>query len=173
MRTIVMFGGVVSCLVVACATGIPSTTESSTKDGGIVFKGDSGAPHPGHDSGTQKQGNDSGTRTCDGTLCSDQCVDTTSDPNHCGTCGKTCAATETCTAGACVSTTTSNEPPVGSCGHSLCTAGGPLAEGCDTEGCNVVICDPSYLGDSFCCDTSWDAQCVQEVTDYCAPYACN
>jgi hypothetical protein len=152
----------------ACATGVQSA-DALHKDGGVLFK--DGAPS--HDGATPPQ-DDGGTPTCTtGTLCGAACVDTQSDPNNCGGCGVPCAPTETCQLGACTpSSSGSNEPPVGTCAHSLCTAGSMLSEGCDPAGCSIVICDPSYLADTFCCDTSWDSTCVSEVTTYCAPYAC-
>ena len=105
-----------------------------------------------------------------GTLCSGSCVDTSSDNSNCGKCGTTCTSSQTCTSGKC--TTTSNAPPQGSCKHSLCSSGSALSEGCDTDGCTVIICDPYYLDDSVCCTSSWDSVCEQEVTDYCSPYSC-
>ncbi|HEY1954116.1 MAG TPA: hypothetical protein VGH28_00840 [Polyangiaceae bacterium] len=168
---------VISGLVVACATGTygPGDTNSSHGDGGIISKGDSGTPK-GQDAGT-KPVVDSGNPqppTCNGTMCGADCVDTSSDPNNCGACGNPCDLSSTCTGGQCVpNQTQSGEPPVGTCGHSLCTSGNALIEGCDPAGCNTVICDPQYLDDEYCCDTSWDSQCIDEVNQYCAPYSCN
>lgn len=176
MRAVVFISGLF--LVVGCATGQPATDlVAAHKDGGIIAKGDGGFTH---DSGTtQPQPTDDAggsQTTCTGTICGGQCVDTTSDPANCGTCGLACASGETCSNGQCTgggSTTTSNAPPQGTCSHALCTSGAYLDEGCDTAGCTIIICDPSYLGDSYCCTTSWDTQCEQEVTTYCSPYSCN
>lgn len=169
-----------SGLVVACATGTygPGDTSSSHKDGGgIISKGNDGGTN-NNDSGFQPPpGDDSGSNQnpCNGTMCGSDCVDTSSDPLNCGACGMTCDTSSTCTGGQCVpnQTQTGNEPPVGSCAHSLCASGNYLDEGCDTAGCTTVICDPSYLGDNYCCDTSWDTTCIDEVNSYCTPYSCN
>jgi hypothetical protein len=52
----------------------------------------------------------------------------------------------------------------GTCGHSLCTAGGPLVSSCDSERANCVaaICAPGV--DPYCCSTAWDNLCIREVT---------
>ncbi len=51
------------------------------------------------------------------------------------------------------------------CGHNLCATGAALANNCDaaTSNCVATIC----ANDPFCCSTSWDAQCVGEVTSFC------
>lgn len=171
MKTAVIISGAFAGLV-ACATGTVSTSESSIGDSGISFKGD--AAPSAHDSGSQQP--DTGTnQTCTGgqTLCGSLCVDTSSNPNNCGSCNFPCDSSSTCTAGQCVPTQqNTNEPPQGTCSHSLCSTGNYLDEGCDTQQCTVVICDIQYLGDDFCCDTDWDATCIDEVNTYCAPYSC-
>jgi len=102
---------------------------------------------------------------CQLTLCGGDCVDTTSDPNNCGTCFNVCS-------GACVNsmcdTTTTNVPPQGTCAHSLCDDSTLLASGCDGVGCTTAIC----TNDSYCCDTAWDSICISEVETYCNGYAC-
>jgi hypothetical protein len=47
----------------------------------------------------------------------------------------------------------------GSCAHSLCTTGVKLTAGCDPNGVVTTICN----ADSFCCNSSWDSYCVNEV----------
>jgi hypothetical protein len=174
MRTIGL-GIVLSFGVAACAVG------SAAGDGVVVKKGDGGTHDSGSSNNPPSSDQDSGSSQppngCTQTTCGSQCVDVTSDANNCGGCGIACATTETCSNGQCSGAqpppTTGNEPPQGTCSHSLCSSGSALDEGCDTQGCTVVICDPTYLGDDFCCTTSWDSQCAQEVTDYCSPYSCN
>ncbi len=173
MRSLIVFLSLSS--FVACAVGNPpGDLLAQHKDGGIIAKGDGGSHDPPPSTSDDAGSNNPPPSSCTGTLCGTQCIDTTSDPSNCGACGVACASTETCSNGQCApsTNTTSNAPPQGSCSHSLCTSGGALPEGCDTEGCTVVICDPSYLGDDYCCTTSWDSQCSQEVTDYCSPYSC-
>jgi hypothetical protein len=55
----------------------------------------------------------------------------------------------------------------GTCGHSLCTAGGPLVSPCDSARANCVaaICAPGV--DPYCCSTAWDNFCIKEVTSVC------
>ena len=163
--------------VAACAVG------SAAGDGVIAKKGDGGTRDGGSSSNNPPPSDqDSGTsqpptNNCTQTVCGSDCVDITSDPNNCGGCGIACNTGETCSNGQCSGSqpppTSGNEPPQGTCSHSLCAAGSALDEGCDTAGCTTVICDPSYLDDEFCCTSSWDSQCEQEVTDYCSPYSCN
>ncbi len=38
--------------------------------------------------------------------------------------------------------------------------------GCDNAFCCQKVCDP-VTGDPFCCDTEWDASCVQDATTKC------
>ncbi|MSP24807.1 MAG: hypothetical protein EXR75_06495 [Myxococcales bacterium] len=49
----------------------------------------------------------------------------------------------------------------GMCDHKVCDAGGPLNTSCSDCAANVCA------QDSYCCDTSWDAQCVKEADTYC------
>jgi hypothetical protein len=53
----------------------------------------------------------------------------------------------------------------GACAHSLCSAGGSLASGCDSAkaNCSATIC----ATDSYCCTTAWDFLCIQEVSTLC------
>jgi len=99
---------------------------------------------------------------CTETICKGVCVDTSSDPNNCGGCGNACDS-GTCSGGTCAK----EEPPVGTCQHSLCKLGGALTEGCDP--CTSTLC----AADTFCCQKSWDNLCVQDVGQYCVPYSCN
>jgi hypothetical protein len=56
--------------------------------------------------------------------------------------------------------------PSGSCAHSICTIGGLLQPGCDP--CVTAICQQ----DPYCCQTSWDGQCLNEVKTICGSAAC-
>jgi Zn-dependent metalloprotease len=53
----------------------------------------------------------------------------------------------------------------GTCGHGICTTGGPLASGCDSgkAACVASIC----AVDPFCCNNNWDVYCVGEVESVC------
>ena len=61
-----------------------------------------------------------GTKTCTG---SPACIDTNSDADNCGTCGAACPAHQTCSAGACVTETTSFAQLGGDARHSGFNAG--------------------------------------------------
>ncbi len=50
--------------------------------------------------------------------------------------------------------------------HDICTQGDVLAESCDP--CVTDVC----AQDAYCCQTKWDATCVNEVAQYCAPKSC-
>lgn len=52
-------------------------------------------------------------------------------------------------------------PGGGSCSHSKCSTGTKLVSGCDP--CVTTIC----AKDSYCCNNTWDTQCVSEVKTYC------
>jgi hypothetical protein len=48
-----------------------------------------------------------------------------------------------------------------SCSHSTCSTGAKLVSGCDP--CATQIC----ASDSYCCQTSWNYICVNEVSSIC------
>jgi hypothetical protein len=49
----------------------------------------------------------------------------------------------------------------GTCAHPICSTGTKLTASCDT--CAASIC----AVDSFCCNNTWDSQCVGEVSSVC------
>lgn len=57
-------------------------------------------------------------------------------------------------------------PPPGQCAHDKCALGEKLAASCDP--CVAQIC----AADSFCCQSSWDGYCVEEVASICG-LSCN
>jgi hypothetical protein len=99
------------------------------------------------------------------TQCGNACVTTATDPNNCGACGTVCAATELCTAGACVPTTTG-------CGTGKVLCGGVCVDistdenncgGCpgttcaSTETCDGGLCCAagSVNTGGICCPAGW------------------
>jgi Calcineurin-like phosphoesterase len=59
------------------------------------------------------------------------------------------------------SSCTTSSSDGGSCAHAICATGAKLVSGCDP--CATKVCG----SDSYCCDTQWDSQCVNEVTSIC------
>jgi hypothetical protein len=99
------------------------------------------------------------------TLCGSTCTNTQTDSNNCGTCNTVCANGSTCSSGMCTTSGGTCGAPTGTCSHSLCSAGGPLADGCDPNGCTFSMCDEdsSWDLDPYCCQVAWDSTCVGEV----------
>ncbi|MDC3988558.1 zinc metalloprotease [Polyangium jinanense] len=48
-------------------------------------------------------------------------------------------------------------PPSGTCAHDKCVAGAALASNCDS------VVQTVCATDAYCCTTTWDSQCVEEV----------
>ena len=55
----------------------------------------------------------------------------------------------------------------GTCNHDVDETGGPLDSSCGD--CEEAVC----AVDSYCCTTSWDQTCVNEVSQYCSSSSCN
>jgi hypothetical protein len=172
----------VSCSLVACATGIlaPSGDDNQT-DGGIVFK-DSGSSSK--DSGaTSKDATtsqpDTGT-PCAYTTCGSQCIDTTGDDLNCGSCGNACPSGASCTASVCVCSsgtlcsascvdTTSDNSNCGSCGKTCTSSQTCISSKCTATStappqgsCSHSLCTSgTYLDDG--CDTT---ACTTLICDY-------
>jgi hypothetical protein len=71
---------------------------------------------------------------CDGTVCDGGCVDTRSDPNHCGACGAACGtqnATARCEGGVC---------------RPLCNAGWGNCDGNGANGCEQSLAEVAHCG---------------------------
>jgi len=75
------------------------------------------------------------------------------------------SASSSVSSGSGASSSSGGVPPV-ECAHELCVEGDKLVSECDP--CVAQIC----AADAFCCDTSWDVTCIDEVTSICA-HACN
>ena len=52
------------------------------------------------------------------------------------------------------------------CEHPVCSTGDALSASCDS--CAATVC----AADAFCCQNSWDAQCVSEASQMCG-LSCN
>jgi cysteine-rich repeat protein len=55
------------------------------------------------------------------------------------------------------------------CPHGICEEGGQLFPECDP--CVETLCQPG--NDPFCCSTSWDEVCVEEVLQFCGISDCS
>lgn len=107
-------------------------------------------------------------------LCEDQCGagPFTEDSKSCY-CDAACVTYNDCCDGyaaTCTDTGTDPDPdpdPTIACEHALCDTGVSLTDGCEdsaTPGsCVEDICEV----DAFCCNNSWDNQCVNEVSSIC------
>ncbi len=84
----------------------------------------------------------------------------------CNTCPGDCGACVVCGDGVCDVTEDCNTCPgdcgaCGACAHDKCATGVALTSGCDP--CVTQIC----AVDSYCCTSSWDSVCVDEVLSVC------
>ena len=202
MRVVGPAGGL--CLLAAifagCATGTaaddtvpfdsgPKSDSSTKTDSGT--KPDTGTPK---DSGG---GQDTGTQPCNGqclggtSCCNNTCIDTSMDPNNCGSCGNPCGALSCCSS-SCTDTMGSDTSNCGGCGvicngtclngtcqtqctvdnqskgcsHSVCKSGTALPEDCDINDDDITyyVCDPSFDGLTSCCTSSWTSSCVTDAS---------
>jgi len=80
--------------------------------------------------------------TCQQTTCGSACVNTASDPQNCGGCGKACGAGQTCQAGSC------------QCqgGSLTCTSGCITPDAQNCAGCNMP-CQPGEVCNAGVCGT--------------------
>jgi hypothetical protein len=130
----------------------------------------------GHDRASDAGRADAGPNVrCDeGERCGAECVDTQTDPDHCGGCGRTCVvpnATSGCAAGACaVGTCTPgyvdcNADPDDGCERTMdCEAGASCTTSCGTTGTTVCadVCAPSCAPPAELCnllDDDCDGAC--------------
>jgi Subtilase family len=123
-------------------TGKNGTCGSALCNAGAGWDGPTGIGTP---NGAVLGGTGTCVPTCTGKTCGDDGCG-----GSCGTCGtgQTCSPGGTCTGG-------------GSCTHPICSTGAKLTASCDP--CATQIC----AADSFCCNNTWDSQCVGEVASVC------
>ena len=125
---------------------------------------------------------DAGTSPCLGgkTLCGGRCLDTTSDPAHCGGCTACTGDNQTCVASTCVCAAgfhmcngiCSSNLSTYSCGQTSCTVCAIPQNGtsaaCTDAGCGT--CEPGYT----LCNANTDAaDCVDFTTDPTNCGGCN
>ncbi len=94
-----------------------------------------------------------GACTCpSGRMCGERCVDTDTDPAHCGGCGVACSAGQRCAAAACCTPTTETCNGVDDDCDGLIDEGRAADIGCETgETCSAGTCS---------CDTMCGGSCV-------------
>ena len=96
--------------------------------------------------------------TCNsGTNCSGTCINTSSDPAHCGSCTKVCPdpgnGVAACSASACVPKCNDGQPPCG--GTTCCAAPQPNYRACTSNVCNPSIIHPVTCSDGAQVVGSW------------------
>jgi hypothetical protein len=85
-----------------------------------------------------------------GLCCGGYCIDPTNDPEHCGSCTKTCGAAEKCCNRSCVNTQT-NKDNCGQCGAPCATTNASSTK------CELGICKPTCNSGFDDCNASNDA----------------
>jgi hypothetical protein len=180
-------GGSASPAGAAGAAAVGGAGASPSQDGGqSPGLGSAGAPGGGQTGGV----GGGGGQGCSGaTLCDGACVDTTSDPDHCGSCGRVCSSQGTseaprCIAGSCIARCSSG---LADCGP----AGSQTDDGCETDlttndmhcgSCaNTCVgrtskleCDEGYCGCTVdtSCGSGGSASCGSDGICTCAGTAC-
>lgn len=135
------------CQTVALGYGVCAPCPGILSD--CTTGGSTGSGSCGHDACTAGDPLDPSCGGCESTVC-------TNDSYCCSTAWDSACVSEVdqyCN-GIC-----SN--PGGACAHSACTSGEALATSC--SGCAATVCG----SDAFCCQTSWDSQCVSEAQSMC------
>ena len=93
------------------------------------------------------------------TCCGRLCVETTSDPRHCGNCTTTCSAGTTCSGGRCCTARADDCTPADvCCGTDVCSTGlvSNTCTACSRSGCVHSPCCPGL----FCVDDGFTETCV-------------
>ncbi len=114
--------------------------------------------------------------------CGDACVDTTSDPGNCGSCGHACATGDVCSGGTCqpicppptqlcpsgCSNPANDNANCGFCGHACDVAAG---ESCQMGTCVNIMCPPPFMlcPDGGCDDLSSDPANCGMCGNKCGP----
>ncbi len=139
--------------------------DGSIRDGGGVDAGHDDAGGSARDaSGTRPDTSGTDGGPCTGALCGGACVDTTTDPNHCGGCSRTCViphATAACGAG--------------SCAIGRCTAGFSDCDGDPSNGCERSVACTSGESCTTSCGSAGTIACTGTCASTCMPPAesCN
>ncbi len=149
LRTVGFFGALClssSFLAMASCSGSPMNPFGDGGGDGNMMNGDTGMMNP---CGAQTQ-------------CSGKCVDTATDPQNCGTCGKTCGMKEACSNGSCVSCMQldvdkdgfnacddcdDNDPNVNPGAFEV--GGNNKDDNCDGKTDEVITCDMGLVSDSM------------------------
>ena len=174
VRTMALSAASALALVAGCANGTagdddgtPAPGSGASQSSSGIDSGSSGDPfNPPSPSNSGDGGAASPPgSTCNPgqTSCGGACIDTATDPNNCGSCGKSCHGAA-CSNGSCSVGTGSTCPVIGSCAHSVCHKGAPLDDGCDVDQCTSFVCEEI---DPYCCGVKWDGTCVDEAIFYC------
>jgi hypothetical protein len=134
------------------AGGAP--VDQGSSDGGALADAPDGeAPPPPQDAGSnQDAGTQDAGSTCTLTACADGCFDTSSDPDHCGSCSRSCPygahSEATCSGGACGLACTGgaldcDRNPANGCECSGAISNGALQ--CNANGTCGHVCEQGYV----------------------------
>lgn len=130
--------------------------ESSSETGGSNVGGESAG---GAGTGNGSAAGGGVTAGCGDAVCSatETCQSCMAD---CGPCASPCGD-GVCGGGESCQTCPADCGTCSTCAHDKCVGGEKLAPECDP--CVASICQ----ADPFCCDNSWDSQCVGQVSTVC------
>ena len=150
LRSMSMLSTPLLALTVALSMAACSQTICQDGQGGTCQEASSGS-----DGGSDDE------VSCDDpnlTSCETACVDVDVDPNHCGTCGNTCAEGQSCSSGSCVDLCDEGQLNCGGlcidpetnadfCGASGTCTGADVGEDCGENQCSAGVCTSQrYLG---------------------------
>lgn len=164
-RVATIAGVVIAGLLVAC--GAPSVETVGTTEQ-RVQSDDPGTAACGHAVCAVGPALPAACDPCAATLCAKDpyCCSSTWDATCIGEvasiCKQSCTATSDAGGGG-----DAGDAAASACAHAVCASGSALASGC--EACATKLC----AKDPYCCTTTWDATCVNEVNSLCAPQKCN
>jgi parallel beta-helix repeat protein len=157
-------GGVAACFNPGTRRGAPDIGAYEYGASASATGGATGTGGGSSAGGTDGATGGGGTSCSDPlTLCGESCVDLSSDPNHCGSCGNVCGSAESCEAGVCTAVSACQEPLV-QCGDS-CVDLASNALNCGD--CGITCAENEVCSAGACASVCAEGltQCGQECVD--------